>query len=308
MKFTLALGCLLGLLLTAGSALAATIHAPVVNQFSVAQDNVDRWFMIADGSGTVSVEIFTQPGLLGANVSLQSSSGSVSAFAPAGITSSLSLTGLVPGSVVHLDVSQAQFSYRPTFNGVSQVYIEEASNSPNDLVNFGPIAVNPGSNIVLGYDGAFASLPGASTQALWHYALGAGDTFAWSAFFDDWPIGADAVSIEVFDPFGVSQFLISGSSLLGNGTVFSTLVALDQAGFWQVALTAPSDFLTAPPGNYLMDVTVNGDPTSEASNRHYLLPNTTPPIPEPATLLLLGMGVAALARRRMGARRRPHQT
>ena len=278
------------LTLLGGPAFAGTIYAPVATQLFDVGANADRWWLTADDGGTITVDVFSE---IGGTISFNG--GAAQNIAAGASTISISAAA---GSENYVEFAGGLWNYRPTFHGVSQAYILEDQGSPNDLVNFGDNTFYPGSNISLGYNGPDSNFPVPPAKTQWFYDLDLDDIFSWTGFFDDLPYGDDAASIEFFDPLGVSQGLFTGAPLLDQpgGFTFTDIVQTGQEGFWSVLITSPLQFITQP-GHYLMDVTVNNDPNSDASNRHYLMP-LAPPIPEPATLALLGMGLGAAVLRR----------
>ena len=249
------------------------INAPMIDQFADATSDVDEWYLIADSTGQVSVEVYDDDGgiididgLVTTNVGPQS-------------TTTITLGGLTPGSEHVFTHTFTTFThYRPQFQGVSAVYLREDASSPNDVFNSSSgNGFSEGSNLELGFDVRFNTLPSSFADTTWFYDLDVGDTITWRGFFDDFPLGADAASIDLVDPNGVIQSSATSQPILPiPGTTLSATVASGQEGFWGIRITAPN--VIAPfAGHYLMDVEVTdqaGDRDAIKSERHYLLPQS----------------------------------
>ncbi|MEX0585703.1 MAG: hypothetical protein WD176_03605, partial [Pirellulales bacterium] len=73
--------------------LVSQIFAPMIDQFTDTVPNIDEWFMIADASGTISVDVYDEDGGL---LSIDGAAGTVAV--PQSFTT-VSASGLVPGSL-----------------------------------------------------------------------------------------------------------------------------------------------------------------------------------------------------------------
>lgn len=261
------------------------IFGPMIDHFADNAPNIDEWMFVADLSGRVSISVFDT------HNSTIAIDGQNPTPTVAGGNTTISLAGLTPGSVhVFTHEFTPAFSsqvsyYRPNFAGVLEVFMLENQTAPNDGFNYGGTTgpagfgggTQIGSNLELGFDARFNTLPSAFADTTWFYRLDSGDNFSWTGLFDDFPGGADAAQIDLIDPVGnVVQTFATQPLLPGAGTTITQTIGAGQAGFWGVKLTAPP-VVTPFAGHYLMDVEVTdslGVIDVEKSERHYLLENS----------------------------------
>lgn len=256
--------------INSGGCGAEALYGPMIDQFTDTAPNIDEWIIVADDSGSISVEVYNE------NQGIIAIDGR-NPVTINGETVTITLDNVVPGSehVFTHELIGGLAHYRPRFIGAQHVYLREDRTSPNDVFNSASgTGTEIGSNLELGFDARFDTLPSIFADTTWFYDLDPGDQFTWRGFFDDFPGGADATQIDLIDPAGNIIQSITGPSLLpGNGTTLTATVGPTQGGFWGVKLTAPP--VIAPfAGHYLMDVEVldsQGVRDADKSERHYLL-------------------------------------
>lgn len=258
-----------------GSA-AGQIAGPMIDIFDDAVPNIDVWSFVVDSIGSdVTIDVYDNDGGV---ITIDGQNP----VAPAPMsTVTLTLSNPQPGSVhtleYQLGAGLGLSHYRPFFKGATEVFLTEDRTSPNDVFNSvsgGGPGTFTGSNLELGFDERFDTLPSHFADTTWFYRLDDGDQFTWRGFFDDFPGGADSIQIELIDPLRNTVQVFPTQPLLpGAGTTITHTVGIGEGGFWGVKLTAPP-VITPYAGHYLMDVEVlNATGTRDAtkSERHYLL-------------------------------------
>ncbi|TWU47288.1 Dockerin type I repeat protein [Rubripirellula tenax] len=246
------------------------IFGPMIDQFTDSGPNIDEWSIVADDSGSISVTVYdSDQGIISLNggtpVTLNNE------------TRTITINNVAPGSV-HVfthELIGTLTHYRPVFSGASQVFFVENRTSPNDVFNSASgTGTETGSNLELGFDERFDTLPSKFADTTYFYDLDVGDQITWRGFFDDFPGGADAVQVDLIAPDGTIVQSVNTQPILPNaGTTLNATVGANQAGFWGVKLTAPES-IEPFAGHYLMDVEVTGAGGArdvQKSVRHYLL-------------------------------------
>ena len=245
------------------------IFGPMIDQFNDTAPNIDEWIIVADDSGSITVQVFnSDQGLV-----------SLDGQPPQTIdneTLTLRVPNTTPGTeyVFTHELIGGLAHYRPQFIGAEHVYIRENRTSPNDVFNSSSgTGTQIGSNLELGFDERWSALPSVFADTTWFYDLDAGDTITWRGFYDNFPGGADAIQVELIRPDGIVVQTVNNQAVFpGNGTQLSQTIPAGQGGFWGIKLTAPAN-ITPYAGHYLMDVEVtdsNGNRDATKSERHYL--------------------------------------